>query len=101
MSEKVENFNGFGEINFEEILNAGDNKNYNSALDLNYKVKVSKKEAIEGTKVKMRVKRRDLELAIPQNIKNGQVIVVKGEGERREKQYGNLKIKLKLENKGN
>ncbi|MGN1302602.1 MAG: DnaJ C-terminal domain-containing protein [Clostridia bacterium] len=101
MSEKVENFNGFGEINFEEILNAGDNKNYNSALDLNYKVKISKKEAIEGTKVKMKVKGRDLELAIPQNIKNGQVIVVKGEGERREKQYGNLKIKLKLENKGN
>ena len=83
MSEKVENFNGFGEINFEEILNAGDNKNYNSALDLNYKVKISKKEAIEGTKVKMKVKGRDLELAIPQNIKNGQVIVVKGEGERK------------------
>ena len=96
MSEKVENFNGFGEINFEEILNAGDNKNYNSALDLNYKVKISKKEAIEGTKVKMKVKGRDLELAIPQNIKNGQVIVVKGEGERREKQYGNLKIKVKI-----
>lgn len=96
MSEKVEDFNGFGEINFEEILNAGDNKNYNSALDLNYKVKISKKEAIEGTKVKMKVKGRDLELAIPQNIKNGQVIVVKGEGERREKQYGNLKIKVKI-----
>lgn len=96
MSEKVENFNGFGEINFEEILNAGDNKNYNSALDLNYKVKISKKEAIEGTKVKMKVKGRDLELAISQNIKNGQVIVVKGEGERREKQYGNLKIKVKI-----
>lgn len=101
MSEKVENFNGFGEINFEEILNAGDNKNYNSALDLNYKIKISKKEAIEGTKVKKKVKGRELELSIPQNIKNGQVIVVKGEGERREKQYGNLKIKLKLENKGN
>ena len=96
MSEKVENFNGFGEINFEEILNAGDNKNYNSALDLNYKVKISKKEAIEGTKVKMKVKGRELELATPQNIKNGQVIVVKGEGERREKQYGNLKIKVEI-----
>ena len=96
MSEKVENFNGFGEINFEEILNAGDNKNYNSALDLNYKVKISKKEAIEGAKVKMKVKGRYLELAIPQNIKNGQVIVVKGEGERREKQYGNLKIKVEI-----
>lgn len=96
MSEKVENFNGFGEINFEEILNAGDNKNYNSALDLNYKVKISKKEAIEGTKVKKKVKGRELELSIPQNIKNGQVIVVKGEGERREKQYGNLKIKVKI-----
>lgn len=101
MSEKVEDFNGFGEINFEEILNAGDNKNYNSALDLNYKVKISKKEAIEGTKVKKKVKGRELELSIPQNIKNAQVIVVKGEGERREKQYGNLKIKLKLESKGN
>lgn len=96
MSEKVEDFNGFGEINFEEILNAGDNKNYNSALDLNYKVKISKKEAIEGTKVKMKVKGRELELSIPQNIKNGQVIVVKGEGERREKQYGNLKIKIEI-----
>lgn len=96
MSEKVENFNGFGEINFEEILNAGDNKNYNSALDLNYKVKISKKEAIEGTKVKKKVKGRELELATPQNIKNGQVIVVKGEGERREKQYGNLKIKIEI-----
>ncbi len=96
MSEKVEDFNGFGEINFEEILNAGDNKNYNSALDLNYKVKISKKEAIEGTKVKMKVKGRELELAIPQNIKNGQVIVVNGEGERREKQYGNLKIKIEI-----
>ena len=96
MSEKVENFNGFGEMNFEEILNAGDNKNYNSALDLNYKVKISKKEAIEGTKVKKKVKGRELELSIPQNIKNGQVIVVKGEGERREKQYGNLKIKVEI-----
>lgn len=96
MSEKVENFNGFGEINFEEILNAGDNKNYNSALDLNYKVKISKKEAIEGTKVKKKVKGRELELSIPKNIKNGQVIVVKGEGERREKQYGNLKIKVEI-----
>lgn len=96
MSEKVEDFNGFGEINFEEILNAGDNKNYNSALDLNYKVKISKKEAIEGTKVKKKVKGRELELSIPKNIKNGQVIVVKGEGERREKQYGNLKIKVEI-----
>lgn len=96
MSEKVEDFNGFGEINFEEILNAGDNKNYNSALDLNYKVKISKKEAIEGTKVKKKVKGRELELSIPQNIKNGQIIVVKGEGERREKQYGNLKIKVEI-----
>lgn len=96
MSEKVEDFNGFGEINFEEILNAGDNKNYNSALDLNYKVKIPKKEAIEGTKVKKKVKGRELELSIPQNIKNGQVIVVKGEGERREKQYGNLKIKVEI-----
>ena len=96
MSEKVEDFNGFGEINFEEILNAGDNKNYNSALDLNYKVKISNKEAIEGTKVTKKVKGRELELSIPQNIKNGQVIVVKGEGEKREKQYGNLKIKVKI-----
>lgn len=82
MSEKVEDFNGFGEINFEEILNAGDNKNYNSALDLNYKVKISKKEAIEGTKVKKKVKGRELELATPQNIKNGQTLLLIGEGKK-------------------
>ena len=96
MLEKIESFNGSGEINFNEIFNMEDNKNYNATLDLSYKVKISKKEAIEGTRIKIKVKGRNIELTIPQNIKDGQEIVIKGEGDKINNQYGNLKIKVEI-----
>lgn len=88
----LEKFNGFGEINLEEILNVRDNKNYNSTLDLNYKVKISKKEAIEGVTVKIKTKGGELKVRLPNNIKNGQTLLLIGEGKKRGKQYGDLKI---------
>ena len=96
MLEKIESFNGSDEINFNEIFNMEDNKNYNATLDLSYKVKISKKEAIEGTRIKIKVKGRNIELTIPQNIKDGQEIVIKGEGDKINNQYGNLKIKVEI-----
>ncbi len=92
----LEKFNGFGEINLKEILNVRDNKNYNSTLDLNYKVKISKKEAIEGATVKIKTKGGELKVRLPNNIKSGQTLLLIGEGKKRGKQYGDLKIKVEI-----
>ena len=98
----MNNYFEFDEEEFRKIIlesfNYREDLLYNKDLDIKCNLKIRIKDLGKENTLKYKVnkEKRQIKISIPKKIENGQVIVVKGEGERREKQYGNLKIKVEI-----
>lgn len=72
------------------------NTNHNKDLDCDYTLKLKKHEAIRGVTKTIKVKGKKIEVKIPNNLQDGQRIVIAHEGERQGEQYGNLIVTVKI-----
>lgn len=108
-NSNVEQFNGFdnfddlGEI-FQEFFKDSKTENVmDNPNNIYVTCKIKKDEAIKGCEEDIKIKRKledetikkeNIHLQIPNNIKSGQQIILRGEGNRNNSIIGNLVVKI-------
>ena len=88
--------------NFLEFASSSykSDKNYNSDLDIIHKVKISKKGSLGGVEKTINLeidkRKKKIQIKVPKGIKNGQSILIIGQGKKRNNMYGNLIVAFKV-----
>lgn len=73
-------------------------ENHDKTLDINYKLRIRKKQVLTDREKELKIKGRKIKLVVPKNIENGQVILLQEEGKKKGNKYGNVYITVELLN---
>lgn len=96
----MNNYFEFDKKELKDFLfkNYKEDPNYKKDLDINYNLEIleNEKGAEKAIKFKANGEKRKVKIKIPREIKEGQAILLIGEGRKQDNKYGNLLVTVKI-----